>query len=106
MMNRPYLHLESSGPLLFDGLKAVCWFVHMDSNITSPRITNISPGELYTFVFTQSATGGYVMNWPVNCINAAPIDPAPNSTTIQSFIGDTGAMLYANLPPTGSVGTP
>jgi hypothetical protein len=102
-MNRPFLVLDSSGPLVFDGLKAVCWIVHMKSNITSPTVINISPGQLYTFVFTQNATGGYTINWPNNCTNAAPIDPEPNSTSVQNFVGNTGGVLYANIPPTGAV---
>lgn len=101
-MDRPFLNLDSSGPLLFDGLKAVCWFVHMGSDITAPRVTNIAPGELYTFVFVQDAIGGRIINWPANCINAAPIDPAPNATTIQNFIGNTGGTMFANIPPTGT----
>jgi hypothetical protein len=99
MTNRPYQTLESSGPLLFDGLQAVCWFVHMKSDITSPRVINISPGQLYTFVFGQDGTGGHKMIWPFNCRNAAPIDPTPNSTTVQNFIGNTGGLLEANISP-------
>jgi hypothetical protein len=100
-MNRPFQNLESTGPLLFDGLVAVCWFVHMNSSITSPRVTNISPGQLYTFVFTQDATGGHRMVWPANCINANPINPTPNATTVQNFIGNLGGLLYSNVPSTG-----
>jgi hypothetical protein len=99
-MNRPYQNLESASLLLFDGLQAVAWFVHMSANITSPRIANISPGELYTFVFTQNAVGGWVMNWPANTFNTSPINSAPNSTTVQNFIGNTGGLLYANVVPT------
>jgi hypothetical protein len=105
-MNRPYQNLISAGPLVFDGLQAVCWFVRMTSNITSPRVINISPGQMYTFVFTQDTHGNRLMIWPFNCINAAPIDPAPNTTTVQNFIGDRDGNLYANIPPTGIVGTP
>lgn len=104
MNNRPYLTIDSAGPLLFDGLKAVCWFIHMKSNITAPRITNISPGQLYTFVFAQDAAGGHTMNWAAaNYINAAPINLAPNAVTAQNFIGDVGGVLRANVPPTGRV---
>ena len=100
-MNRPFLNLESAGGLLFDGLQAVCWFIHMSSSVTAARVSNSSPGQLYTFVFTQDAKGGHVMNWPANCLNAAAIDPAPNSVTVQNFIGDTGNILRANIQPTG-----
>jgi hypothetical protein len=101
-MNRPYLTLNSTDPILFDGLAAVCWFINMHSDVTSPRIHNMSPGEMYTFVFTQDAVGGHAMNWPANCLNAASIDPAPNAITVQNLICDTGGMLYANVAPTGS----
>jgi hypothetical protein len=101
-MQRPTLKLESAGTLLFDGLQAVCWFVNMGSSILSPRVTNISPGQLYTFAFTQNAVGGHTMNWPPNCINAGPLDPTPYSTTTFTFVGNTGGLLYANISPTWS----
>ena len=100
-MERPYLILESTGPLLFDGLEAVCWLVRMTTNITAPRIINTAPGQVYTFVFTQNGVGGHTMNWPANCINAVQIDPAPSSITTVSFVGDTGGLLYASIAPTG-----
>jgi hypothetical protein len=81
----------------------VCWYISMTSDITASRVINISPGQLYSFVFTQNATGNNKMTWPRNCINAAAIDPKPNSTTVQHFVGLTGGNLFANLSPTGSV---
>jgi hypothetical protein len=99
-MDRTFKNLESSTLLTFDGLQAVAWFVNMTSNITSPRITNVSPGEFYTFVFSQDGKGHHFINWPSNAMNAAPIDPRPNSTTIQHFIGSTGDLLYANIATT------
>lgn len=103
MMSRPYQHLVSGGGILFDGLKAVCWFVNMNSDVTNARASNISPGQLYTFVFTQDARGGHVMNWPSNCVNAAAIDPAPNATSVQNFVGNINGAMHANVPPTGRV---
>jgi hypothetical protein len=91
--HRPYHNVPSSGVVVFDGLQAVCWFVSMTSNITMPRVINTAPGQLYTFVFTQDAVGGHVMNWPSNCHNAASIDPAPGATTVQNFVGNTGGVL-------------
>lgn len=102
-MNRPFLNLVSTGTLVFDGLKAVCWFVQMNSNITAPRFINIAPGQLYTFVFTQNAIGGHIMRWPTNSLNAPPINPAPNSVTVQHFIADMGGTMLANIPPTGAL---
>jgi hypothetical protein len=100
-MSRPTQHIESGGAILFDGLQAVCWFINMNSDITSSRVTNIAPGQLYSFVFTQNATGNNKMNWPANCINANPIDPTPNSTTVQHFVGLTGGLLHANVTSAG-----
>jgi len=101
-MTRPTQNIESGGAILFDGLQAVCWFIHMRSSITEPRIANIAPGQLYSFVFFQDANGNHVMHWPVNCVNAAPIDSAPNTTTVQHFVGLTGGRLYAHIAPTGA----
>lgn len=104
-MNRPYQTFDSTQqPLTFDGLQAVCWFIVMRSNVTSSRMMNISPGQLYTFVFTQDNVGGRTFSWPANCIDAAPISPAPNTTTVQNLVGHTGAVLYANIPPTAGKG--
>ena len=105
-MNRPFLNLISGGAILFDGLQAVSWFVHMQSDINSPRMVNISPGEIYVFIFTQDGVGGHRVNWLINCINAASIDPTPNSTTIQTFIGNTVSLLYANVTPSRTRGNP
>lgn len=101
-MERPYLILESTGPLLFDGLEAVCWLVRMTTNITAPRIINTAPGQVYTFVFTQNGVGGHKIQWPSNCANAAPLDPLPNSTTTVNLVCDLGGILYANILPTWS----
>jgi hypothetical protein len=101
-MQRAYLFVESSGPLVFDGLKAVCWFINMSSSITSPRIINVTPGVLYSFVFTQNRVGGHTMNWPGSVINAAQIDPTPLSTTTMTFIADIDSDLYPNISPTWS----
>jgi hypothetical protein len=97
-MSRPFQTLDSAGTLTFDGLQAVCWFVHMKSDVTQARVINISPGQLYTFVFQQDNAGRHRMVWPVNCQNAAPIDLAPNSTTVQNFIGNNNATMIANIP--------
>jgi Tfp pilus tip-associated adhesin PilY1 len=101
-MQRPFLIVDSTGPLLFDGLVAVTWFVRMTTNITAPRVINIAPGQLYTFIFEQNGVGGHTMSWPGNCMNAAALDPQPNATTTQTFVGDIGGKMYASIPPTWS----
>lgn len=101
-MNRPFQNIDSGGAVLFDGLVAVCWFIHMRTSITGARVANISPGQLYTFVFTQDASGGHTMTWPANCRNANQINLEPDSITVQNFIGNTSGILVANIPSAGA----
>lgn len=105
-MSRPFLTFDSNEALLFDGLAAVCWFINLSTEVTASRATNISPGQLYTFVITQDDIGAHTFTWPPNCINAMMVDPTPNATTAQNFIGQTGGMLLANLPGTWNEVTP
>lgn len=101
-MNRPFLNIESSGAILFDGLAAVCWFVNLRSDVANARVRNISPGQLYTFVITQDATGGHRFAWPSSCVNATTIDPKPNAITVQNFIGLPSDFMTANIAGTWS----
>jgi hypothetical protein len=52
------------------------------------------PGNLYTFITEQDGVGGHVFNYPGEVVNASPINPAPNSTTTQTFVAnDLGTLL-------------
>ena len=99
-MTRPYELFDSQSPMVFDGNRAVCFIVGLHSDVKTARVKNIAPGALYTFIFHQDAAGQNTFAWPSQCLNAPLVDPAPNSTTIQNFIGTTGGMLMADLPGT------
>ena len=98
-MSRPCLTVSSASPL-FDGNRAVCWFMTMRNDVTNARFKNIVPGVLYTFLFRQDNTGGRSFEWPPLCVNPIPIDQTPHAVTVQNFIGSTGGQLIANLPGT------
>jgi hypothetical protein len=81
------VNLDSSASMTFDGLLAVVWNVRMVADVDQPpRLQNIIPGCLYTFMFTQPAKPR-VFTWPGNCRNAGQIDMTPGSVTTQNFIG-------------------
>jgi hypothetical protein len=81
------VNLDSSASMTFDGLLAVVWNVRMVADVDQPpRLQNIIPGCLYTFMFAQAAKPR-VFTWPVNCRNAGQIDMTPGSITTQNFIG-------------------
>jgi hypothetical protein len=98
-MIRPVQTFDSRTPIVFDGNAAVVFIVYMLGSVEKPpRVRNITPGVLYTFVFVQDAEGGFTFAWPAQCTNGAAIDPAPNSITVQSMIGYTGGLLKGNIP--------
>ena len=67
---------------------------------TTITLQNMMPGNLYTFIIVQDATGGHTVTWPLNAHNATLTDPAPNSTTVQTFVADADGSLYAIGPGT------
>lgn len=100
-MNRPMKIVNSSsGIIVFDGLEAVVWKILMSSNVVASGVTvkNVSPGQLYTFIFVQDAVGGHIFAWPAQVDNGALVDPQPNTTTVQNYIGNTGGILQSNAP--------
>lgn len=72
-------------------------------NATQNGLINVQfavPGNLYTFIVVQDATGGHVITWAGNLNNAAMVDPRANSTTIQTFVCDENYQLWAIGPGT------
>ena len=99
-MSRPFELFDSESPIVFDGNKALCFIVSLHSSVTGARVKNIAPGARYTFIFHQDAAGQNTFAWPSQCVNGMLVDPAPNSTTVQNFIGTTGGNLLADIPGT------
>jgi hypothetical protein len=96
-MNRPFASVGSESPV-FDGFLAVCWFVSMTSNCADARVKHITPGVLYTFVFTQDAAGKNVFDWPSSFINPPMVSLTPNAVTTANFIGTIEGNLISNVP--------
>lgn len=66
----------------------------LTGDVTSSSAPGTVQGNLYTFIINQDATGGHAFTWPPNVVNATPINPNPNSRTVQTFV-----MATANLYP-------
>lgn len=103
-MNRPLELVNTTGSVDFDGLKAVVWVVTMQSSVPASRvrIKNISPGQLYTFIFHQDGIGGHTFEWPANVKDASAVNATAGATSVMNFIGYTGGALLADLPGTWS----
>lgn len=97
---RNYLYIEAQENMLFDGLEAESWHIALGTNVHTARVKNISPGQLYTFLFEQDYAGSHTFTWPPACTNATAISMDPDAITIQNFIGDTGGILRAHVPGT------
>lgn len=94
-MSRPYKVVGSNAPV-FDGNEACCWFVKMTSNCNNAILKNVTPGTLYSFVFTQDAVGGNTFVWPNNCINPPEINTAPNAIFTANFVGMVGGKINSD----------
>jgi hypothetical protein len=92
-MTLPPKYYDSAIPLVFDCSAALCFIVIMRNTVSQSRIKNVAPGARYTFVFRQK--GNYAFTWPDVCHNASPVCEEPNSTTVQTFVGNTGGYLEA-----------
>src|SRR4051812_29787286 len=99
MMNRPLVLVNSTGTVVFDGFEGVTFVVTLQSSVSASRIRikHISPGQLYTFIFRQDATGGRHFNWPSGVvINPTRVSEVPDAVSVQNYIGYTGGRLLAN----------
>lgn len=94
------LVIPASDTMTFDGTDFTTFQTTLTMNVTSPAIANMKPGNLYTFIIIQDGTGGHTFTWPPGVYNAAPIDSAPNSITIQTFVANGFGNLYAIGPGT------
>jgi hypothetical protein len=98
-----YANFDSNSPLVFDGNEAQTFMVRLTSSVGSARVRNVNPGALYTFVITQDQAGGHSFTWPAQCRNAVRVNPEPNTTTTQNFVGRPGGIMDANAAGTASV---
>lgn len=88
--------------MAFDGSIYSAFKTTLTGDVARPGIENMEPGNLYTFIVVQDATGGHsLLPWPpLGMHNATAIDLDPNSTTIQTFVADEARNLWAIGPAT------
>lgn len=68
----------------------------------APSFINIQPGQIAIFIIEQDGAGGHTFTWPAPAVAAGGlIDPAASSTSTQTMVAKTNALL---LPLTGIVG--
>jgi hypothetical protein len=85
----------------FDGTQFNAWRMTLNGDVTSITLSNIFPGNLYTFIIQQDGTGSHAFNWTSgNLYNATLVNQDPNSLSIQTFVADENSWLYAIAPGT------
>jgi len=94
------LIIAAANGMIFPGDEYTAFKTTLPGNVSYSTAENMIPGNLYTFIIVQDATGNWDFVWPPNVKNAARIDHIPNSTTIQTFIADEFGDLYAIGPGT------
>jgi hypothetical protein len=92
--------LAASDAMVFDGTTYPSFKTTLPGNVTNAAIQNMAPGNLYTFIIVQDASGNHTFGWPPGVFNAARVDPEANSTTIQTFVADENSDLWPVGPAT------
>ncbi len=70
----------------FPGDQYTAWGIQLNQDVTSSTLSNIVQGNLYTFIITQDATGGWKFTWPSLVLDPVPVNPTPGGATIQTFV--------------------
>lgn len=91
------MQIEAAQTVLVDALQGETFIVRLTTSIDEMWIKNVTPGQLYVFIFTQDRRGRHKVTWGELALNASPVDPAPYSSTVQSFIGNADSSLQTNL---------
>lgn len=80
--------------MVFDGTTYLSFKTTLHGDVTGATSQNMRPGNLYTFLVVQDATGGHSFQWPTNTHNALPVSSLPNTTTVQTFVADENGELW------------
>lgn len=94
----PYSELLVVAPawnMVFDGSNYTTFQTTLPGNVNGATIQNMIPGNLYTFIILQDATGGHIFQFQTGVNNATAVCPVANSTTIQTFVADENGILWA-----------
>jgi hypothetical protein len=89
------LTVPASDTMIFDGTSYTTFKTTLHSDVLHSTFTNMIPGNLYTFIILEDATGGWQFNWPTTVHNATMINHAPNGQIVQTFVADVDGQLYA-----------
>jgi hypothetical protein len=88
------LVIAAAAAMNFPGDVYVSFKTTLSGNVTTPTVSGMIPGNLYTFIIVQDATGGHTFAWPAEIHNAVMIAYKPNATTIQTFVCDENGELW------------
>lgn len=70
----------------------------LTGNVSASTLINQAPGDIFTFIIAQDATGGRTFAWPPSLVGTAPICPLPNSVTVQQFIVRVAGQIVPTEP--------
>ena len=86
--------------MLLDALKGETFVIEMATSIQQLTVKNLTPGQLYVFIFRQNQKGNHSLQWGAGIRNASAINLYPFSTTIQCLTALSDGTLLANIPGT------
>jgi hypothetical protein len=87
--------VPASDTMTFDGSDLTTFKTVLHSNVLHATWPNMVPGNLYTFIILQDATGGWQFSWGATVHNGTMIKQNPNGQTVQTFVADVDGQLYA-----------
>lgn len=92
----------------FDGSQYTAWKIVLTQDVPGAYLSGLVPGNLYTFIIVQDATGNHKFDWPhgpdpYGLHNPTAVCMVPHSTTVQTFVCDEGFDLWAIGPGTWSM---
>jgi hypothetical protein len=102
LITNQLLLVAAENGMIFPGDTYTAFKTTLSGDVDFFTVEDMIPGNLYTFIIVQDATGNWLFVWPANVHNAVPVDPEPNSTTIQTFVADETGQLWAIGPGTWS----
>lgn len=70
----------------FPGDTYTAFRITLTGDVTSSTAPGTVSGNLYTYIIVQDGVGNRQFAWPANCHGASPINPTPNSVTVQTFV--------------------
>ena len=94
------LTILASNDMVFPGGEYTAFYTQLTGDVLLPTIQDMVPGNLYTFIIQQDATGNHQFVWPTNVFNGNTIYNLPSWLTFQTFVCTSTGTLYAIAPAT------